>query len=86
MERIMKAQAGADSRAYEYMRGKRTMEINTESRMILALLEEVRKDKESEKARDVVNFMFQTSLLTSGFDLEEPQVFARQSIVSWKDQ
>jgi heat shock protein beta len=77
MERIMKAQAGADSRAYEYMRGKRTMEINTESRMILALLEEVRKDKESEKARDVVNFMFQTSLLTSGFDPEEPQVFAQ---------
>merc|ERR1719352_2155103 len=49
MERIMKAQAGADARAYEYMRGKRSMEINPESKMIRALLEEVKCNKESEK-------------------------------------
>merc|ERR1719473_1412500 len=42
MEKIMKAQAGADARAYEYMRGKRSMEINPESRMILKLLDEVK--------------------------------------------
>merc|ERR1719408_1211265 len=51
MERIMKAQAGADARAYEYMRGKRSLEINPGSQMIRALLEEVKRDKENEKAR-----------------------------------
>jgi len=77
MERIMKAQAGSDARAYEYMRGKRSMEINTGSKMICSLRDEIKKDKESNKARDIVNFMFQTSLLTSGFDLEDPQTFAK---------
>merc|ERR1711975_100525 len=46
MERIMKAQAGADARAYEYMRGKRSMEINPESKMIRTLLDEVKRNKE----------------------------------------
>merc|ERR1712066_1113137 len=77
MERIMKAQAGGDARAYEYMRGRRSLEINPSSSVIRRLLEEVRKDKESEKARDAVKFMYQTAVLTSGFELDDPQDFAR---------
>merc|ERR1711959_217038 len=38
MERIMKAQAGTDARAYEYMRGRRSLEINPRSRLIRNLL------------------------------------------------
>merc|ERR1711979_101994 len=52
MERIMKAQAGADNRAYEYMRGKRSMEINPGSLLIRCLLEETKINKENEKIRD----------------------------------
>merc|ERR1711979_23515 len=76
MERIMKAQAGADTRAYDYMRGKRSMEINPNSRLIHYLLEEVKTNKESEKAYDAVIFMYQTAVLTSGFELDDPQAFA----------
>merc|ERR1712217_836427 len=76
MERIMKAQAGGDARAYEYMRGRRSLEINPSSSVIRRLLEEVRKDKESNRANEAVLFMYQTALLSSGFDLEDPQGFA----------
>lgn len=75
MERIMKAQAGADARAYEYMRGRRSLEINPNNRVIQNLLKEVKKDKENIKIRDAAEFMYQTALLTSGFDLEDPQAF-----------
>ena len=37
MERIMKAQAMGDNRAQEYMKGKKTMEINPTSPVILDL-------------------------------------------------
>merc|ERR1712039_369254 len=42
MERIMKAQAGADARAYEYMRGRRSLEINPNNRVIKNLLGKIR--------------------------------------------
>jgi len=77
MERIMKAQAGGDARAYDYMRGKKTMEINPDSNMIYNLLKEVKNKKGSEKARDIVFFLYQTALLTSGFELDEPQEYAQ---------
>jgi HSP90 family molecular chaperone len=77
MERIMKAQAGGDARAYDYMRGKKTMEINSDSNMIYNLLKEVKNKKGSEKARDIVFFLYQTALLTSGFELDEPQEYAQ---------
>merc|ERR1712039_724912 len=75
MERIMKAQAGADARAYEYMRGRRSLEINPNNRVIQILLKEVKKNEENIKIRDAAEFMYQTALLTSGFDLEDPQAF-----------
>jgi len=77
MERIMKAQAGADTRAHEYMRGKRSLEINPGSQMIRCLLQEVKKNKEIKKARDAAEFMYQTSLLTSGYELDNPQEYAK---------
>jgi heat shock protein beta len=77
MERIMKAQAGGDARAYDYMRGKKTMEINSDSSMTYNLLKEVKNKKGSEKARDIVFFLYQTALLTSGFELDEPQEYAQ---------
>jgi HSP90 family molecular chaperone len=77
MEHIMKAQAGSDARAYEYMRGRRSMEINPNSRINRNLLDEIIKDEDSEKARSAVEFIYQAALLTSGFEIEDPQAFAR---------
>merc|ERR1719456_471053 len=54
MERIMKAQAGTDARAYEYMRGRRTLEINPDSRIIHNLSDMI-KANNGDKARDFVN-------------------------------
>merc|ERR1712185_882145 len=77
MEQIMKAQAGADARAYEYMKGRRSLEINPRNHINRNLLEEIKMNENSEKAQAAVEFMYQTSLLTSGFELDDPQNFSK---------
>merc|ERR1712159_784264 len=76
MERIMKAQAGTDTRAYEYMRGRRSLEINPKSPLLRNLFN-VAKSKGKEEIHDSVELMYQTALLSSGFDLEDPLTFVR---------
>merc|ERR1712080_144040 len=76
MERIMKAQALRDTSTMGYMAAKKHLEINPDHRIMENLRQRVESDKNDKPVKDLIVLLFETSLLSSGFSLSDPEVHA----------
>lgn len=78
MERIMKAQALRDTSTMGYMAAKKNLELNPDHPIIETLRGKVDKDKNDKSVKDLVMLLYETSLMASGFTLDDPQTHANR--------
>ncbi|KAL3318303.1 hypothetical protein Ciccas_003030 [Cichlidogyrus casuarinus] len=74
MERIMKAQALRDNSTMGYMAAKKHLEINPTHKIMKALKDLVASGDNNKMVKDLINLLFSTALLSSGFTLDDPKV------------
>jgi heat shock protein beta len=75
MERIMRAQALQDSDKQMYMKGRKILEINPRHPLIVELKNKYEAEGDSEQAKALATLLFETALLESGFQVENPKDF-----------
>merc|ERR1712047_138972 len=78
MERIMKAQALRDTSTMGYMAAKKHLEVNPDHSIVENLRQRAEADKNDKSVKDLVHLLFETSLLSSGFSLEDPAIHAQR--------
>merc|ERR1719473_1079774 len=72
----MKAQALRDNSTMGYMAAKKHLEFNPDHSIVNAINAKVIADANDKSIKDLVMLMYETALLTSGFNLDDPSIHA----------
>eukprot|EP00897_Mesotaenium_endlicherianum_P007740 jgi/Mesen1/6995/ME000365S06129 len=75
MERIMKAQTMGDQAQIDFMRGRRILEINPAHPIIRDLNEQCKDAPNNPKGKRMVDLLYETAHLSSGFPPDNPAEF-----------
>jgi HSP90 family molecular chaperone len=76
MERILKSQAFADPSRAAMMHARKIMEVNPRHPIIAELLARVKRDGEDTEAKEMGHILYDSSLLYSGFSLEDTAAYS----------
>ena len=64
----------------QYMAPKKIMQINPDHRIVKALETRFKNTEQANASttKDIVNMLFETSLISSGFGMEDPSMFTKR--------
>ena len=77
MERIMRAQTLRDNSQADFMTARKVMEVNPKHRIIKEVQKLISSETD-ELANDVINLLYESSLIDSGFTIETPKRFVKR--------
>ena len=81
MQRIMKAQALSSSNPMNSMMNKKILEINPSNNIIKRIKEKLENGKDEKRLlNDLINLLYDNTLLASGFELDDPSRFSNRII------
>lgn len=72
MERLMKAQNVGDVSSFDFMKGRRVLEINPEHPIIKSLNAACKSNPSDVEALRAIDLLYETALISSGFTPESP--------------
>jgi len=79
MQRIMKAQALRSNDQMAYMMNKKTLEINPYNKIIVRIKDKLESENnESKTLNDLVHLLYDITLQSSGFTLDDPSTFSNR--------
>ena len=78
MERIMKAQALRNDSMMGQMSAQKILEINVDCDIIQELYTKLQVDKNDKAIKDIIWLLYDTTLLNSGFNLDESKTFCNR--------
>lgn len=76
MERIMKAQTFATGDTVSVMQGSRSLELNPRHPIVIELNRLVQESPDDDSTKDVAYLLYDTALISSGFQQNEPEAFS----------
>jgi len=77
MEKLAKAQALGDKSMYKFYKGQKVLEINPKHPIIIELKNRLAAGPDA-ATKDVAYLMYETALLSSGYELDDQPAFARR--------
>ncbi|KAK8880738.1 hypothetical protein M9Y10_003425 [Tritrichomonas musculus] len=75
-QRLMNAQALRDTTMSSYMQPKKTLELNCKHPVVVKLANQLETDENDKAVKDMLSLLWDTALLSSGFNLANPAGFA----------
>ena len=75
----MRAQAFQNKDQMMMMAGRRALEINPNHPVVHDMLQKVKEDAEDAKVKETAEVLFQTAMIESGYEIQDPSTLSARS-------
>lgn len=78
MERIMRSQALQNEMMLQFMKGRKTLELNFNHPLVKRIENDVKDGKSNKYTDNMINILYETAMLSSGYQLDNIQAYSKR--------